>query len=62
MRIGGIAESAVFGVSNGAMGANKKAPMAAILTPRTRAFTPVNQPNTKRVSNYVIIDAKKTRF
>ena len=47
MRIGGIAESAVFGVSNGAMGANKKAPMAAILTPRTRAFTPVNEPNVE---------------
>ena len=47
MRIGGIAESAVFGVSNGAMGANKKATMAAILAPRTRSFTPVNEPNVE---------------
>ena len=47
MRIGGIAESDVFGVSNGAMGANKKAPMAAILKPRARAFTPVNEPNVE---------------
>ena len=58
----GIAESAVFCVSNGATGAKNSTRGHAILTPRTRAFTPTLINQMPRVSNYVIIDAKKTRF
>ena len=55
-----IAESAVFCVLGGATGAKNSTRGDAILTPRTRAFTPALINQTLRVSNYVMIDAKKT--